>query len=109
MEILQLAFCVMNYAHLVYGMQMASAARAWMYRQAQEDWENFLSGVNGFLNQAEADMRNSGFQAMLCLNQKKFAQREIIFIIWSHVVSQNITRVGINMVRKALMNWKKAA
>jgi hypothetical protein len=50
----------MNYAHVVYGMQMASAARAWMYRQPQEDWENFLSGVNGFLNQAEADMRNRG-------------------------------------------------
>jgi hypothetical protein len=31
-------FCVMNYAHLVYGMQMASVARAWMYRQPQEDW-----------------------------------------------------------------------
>jgi hypothetical protein len=27
-EILQLSFCVMNYAHLVYGMLMASAARA---------------------------------------------------------------------------------
>jgi hypothetical protein len=57
---------------------MASAARAWMYRQRQEDWENFLSGVNGFLNQAEADMRNRGVQAMLCtcidcLNQKQFA------------------------------------
>jgi hypothetical protein len=103
-----------EYAHLVYGMQMASAARAWMYRQPQEDWENFLSGVNGFLNQAEADMRNCGVQAMLCpcidcLNQKKFAQQEIIFIIWSHVVSQKITRVGINMVRKALMNSKQAA
>jgi hypothetical protein len=34
----------------------ASAARAWMYRQPQEDWENFLSGVNGFLNQAEVDI-----------------------------------------------------
>jgi hypothetical protein len=44
-EILQLSFCVMNYAHLVYGMQMASAARAWMYRQPQEDWKNFLNGV----------------------------------------------------------------
>jgi hypothetical protein len=103
-----------EYAHLVYGMQMASAARAWMYKQPQEDWENFLSGVNGFLNQAEADMRNCGVQAMLCpcidcLNQKKFAQQEIIFIIWSHVVSQKITRVGINMVRKALMNSKQAA
>jgi hypothetical protein len=44
----------------------------------------FLSGVNDFLNQAEADMRNRFVQAMLCpcidcLNQKKFAQREIIF------------------------------
>jgi hypothetical protein len=46
-------------------MQMASAARTWMYRQLQEDWENFLSGVNGFLNQAEADRKNRGFQAML--------------------------------------------
>jgi hypothetical protein len=104
----------MNYAHLVYGMQMASAARAWMYRQPQEDWENFLSGVNGFLNEAEADMTNRGVQAMLCPcidchNQKEFAQREIIFIILSHVVSQNITRVRINMVRKALMNSKQAA
>jgi hypothetical protein len=56
----------MNYVHLVYGMQMASAARAWMYKQHQEDWENFLSGVNGFLNQVEADMRNSGVQTTLC-------------------------------------------
>jgi hypothetical protein len=45
---------------------MASAARVWVYRQPQEDWENFLSGVNGFLNQAKADMRNRGVQAMLC-------------------------------------------
>jgi hypothetical protein len=56
----------MNYAHLVYGMQMASASRARMYRQPKEDWENFLSGVNGFLNQAETDMRNRGVQAILC-------------------------------------------
>jgi hypothetical protein len=61
-EILQLSFYVMNYAHFVYGMQMTSAARAWMYRQPQEDWENFLSGVNGFLNQAKADMRNLVFR-----------------------------------------------
>jgi acyl-homoserine lactone acylase PvdQ len=46
-------------------MQMASAALAWMYRQSQEVLENFLSGINGFLNQAEADMRNRGVQAML--------------------------------------------
>jgi hypothetical protein len=64
-EILQLSFCVINYAHLVNGMQMASTARAWMYRQPREDWENFLSGVNGFLNQAEANMRNRGVQAIL--------------------------------------------
>jgi hypothetical protein len=69
----------MNYAKLVYGMQMASPTRAWMYRQPQEDWENFLSRFNGFLNQAEVNMRNRGVQAMLypyidCLNQKKFAQ-----------------------------------
>jgi hypothetical protein len=51
---------VLNYAHLVYGMQMAAATHAWMYRQPQEDWENFLSGVNGFLNQTEANMRNRG-------------------------------------------------
>jgi hypothetical protein len=74
----------MNYAHLVYGMQMVSIARAWMYRQPQEDWKNFLRRVNGFLNQEELDMRNRGVQAMLCLcidclNQKKFAQWEIIF------------------------------
>jgi hypothetical protein len=74
----------MNYSHLVYGMQTTSAARAWMYGQPQEDWENFLSGVNGFLNQAEEDMRNRVVQAMLCpcidcLNQKKFAQKKIIF------------------------------
>jgi hypothetical protein len=79
-EILQLSFCVMNYAHLVYGMQMVSAARAWMYRQPQQDWENFLRGVNGFLNQPEADMRSRGLQAILCpcidcVNQKKVTQR----------------------------------
>jgi hypothetical protein len=95
-------------------MHMASAARAWMYRQPQEYWENFLSGVNGFLNQTEADMRNRGVQAMLCrcidcLNQKKFAQQEIIF---HHLVTRGftkITRLGINMVRKALTNSKQAA
>jgi hypothetical protein len=84
----------MNYAHLVYGMLMASAAQAWMYRHPLEDWENFLSGVNGFLNQAEADMRNRGVQAMLCpcidcLNQKKFAKREISF---RHLVTRGFTK-----------------
>jgi hypothetical protein len=104
----------MNYAHLVYGMQMASAARAWMYRQPQEDWENFLSRVNGFPNQVEADMRNCGVQSMLSpimiVSTKRNSHNgKSFFIIWSHVVSQNITRVGINMVRKALMNSKQAA
>jgi hypothetical protein len=65
-----------------------------MYRQPQEDWENFLSGVNGCLNQAEAGMRNRGVHAMLCpcigcLNQKKFAQREIIF---HHLVTRGFTK-----------------
>jgi hypothetical protein len=84
----------MNYAHLVSGMQIASAAQAWIYRQLQEDSENFLSGVNGFLNQAEVDMRNHGVQAMLCpcidcINQKKFAQWEIIF---HHLVTRGFTK-----------------
>jgi hypothetical protein len=93
----------MNYAHLVYGMQMASTTR-----------ENFLSVINGFLNQEKVDIRNCGVQAMLCpcidcLNQKKFAQQEIIF---HHFVTRGFkknTRVGINMVRKALMNSKQVA
>jgi hypothetical protein len=73
---------------------MVSAARAWMYRQPQEDRENFLSRVNGCLNQVEADMRNRGVQAMLCpcidfLSQKKFAQREIIF---HHLVTRGFTK-----------------
>jgi hypothetical protein len=55
---------------------MAAADQAWMYRQPR-DWDNFITGVNGFLGQAEADMRNRGVQAMYCpcidcLNQKKF-------------------------------------
>jgi hypothetical protein len=84
----------MNYAHVVYGMHMACAARAWMYRQPQEDWENFLSGINGFLNQVEADMRNCGVQAMLCpcidcLNHKKIEQQEIIFY---YLVTRGFTR-----------------
>jgi hypothetical protein len=99
----------MNYAHLMYGMQMVFAARTWIYRQPQEYWENFLRGVNGFLNQAEVDMRNRGVQAMLCpcidcLNQKKFAQWEIIF---HHLVTRGFkktTCIGINMARKAFMN-----
>jgi hypothetical protein len=45
---------------------MASLARVWMYRQPQEVWGNFLSEVNGFLNQAEVDKRNCGVKAMLC-------------------------------------------
>jgi hypothetical protein len=71
-----------------------SAAWAWMYRQPQEDWENFLIRVNGFLNQVEVDMRNCGVQAMLCpcidcLNQKKFAQREIMF---HHLVTRGFKK-----------------
>jgi hypothetical protein len=65
-----------------------------MYIQPQEDWENFLSGVNVLLNQAEADMRNRGVQAMLCpcidcINQKKFAKQKIIF---HHLVTRGFTK-----------------
>ena len=57
--------------------------RAWMYRQPRV-WETLLNGVNGFLAQAEADMRNQGVPTMYCscldcLNQKKFGQRDNIF------------------------------
>ena len=60
-----------------------AADRAWMYRQPRV-WETFLSEVNGFLAQAEADMRNRGVPTMYCscldcLNQKKFGQRDSIF------------------------------
>jgi hypothetical protein len=73
---------------------MAYVAWAWMYKQPQKDWENFLSKVNGFLNKAEEDMRNRDLQAMLCpcidcLNQKKFAQWEIIF---HHLVTRAFTK-----------------
>jgi hypothetical protein len=54
----------------------------------------FLKRGQCFLNQAEADTRNCGVQAMLCpcidcLNQKKFAQREIIF---HHLVTRGFTK-----------------
>jgi hypothetical protein len=120
-EILQLSFYVMNYAHLVHGMQMASAARAWMYKQPQEDWENFLSGVNGFLNQAEADMRDRSVQAMLCpcidcLNQKKFAQRKIIFhhlanrgapvrVAWYFCIIPRLRRWFATRKEAQLLHW----
>jgi hypothetical protein len=57
---------------------MVATARAWIYRQPQEDWENLLSEVNGFLNQAKADMINCGVHAMVypCINCHT----------WSHVV-----------------------
>ena len=57
--------------------------RAWMYRQPRV-WKTFLSGVNDFVAQAEADMRNQGVPIMYCpcfdcLNRKKFRQRDNIF------------------------------
>jgi hypothetical protein len=63
----------------------------------------FLSWVNGFLNQVETDLRNCGVHAMLCpciyfLNQKKFGQREIIF---HHLVTCGFT--------KNYMCWNKHA
>jgi hypothetical protein len=104
----------MNYAHLVYGMQMASAARAWMHRQPEEDWENFLSWVNGFLNQerqiSEIVVFRQCFSLVLIVSTKRNSHNgKSFFIIWSHVVSQKITRVGINIVWKALMNSKQSA
>jgi hypothetical protein len=54
-------------------------------------------------------MRNCGVRAMLCPCIDCLNQHEIIF---HHLVTRGftkITRVGINMVRKALMNSKQAA
>jgi hypothetical protein len=54
----------------------------------------FLKRGQWFSNQAEVDMRNRGVLAMLCqcidcLNQKKFAQQEIIF---HHLVTGGFTK-----------------
>ena len=70
-----------------------AADQTWMYRQPQV-WEMFLSGVNGFLAQAEADMRNRGVPTMHCpcvdcLNQKKFGQRDNIF---HHLITRGFTK-----------------
>ena len=72
---------------------MADAGRAWMYRQPR-DWDEFVSGVKGFLVQAEADMRNRGVQTMVCpcidcLNQKKFGQRDNLF---HHLITRGFTK-----------------
>jgi hypothetical protein len=100
-------------------MKMAAAARASMYKQSQEDWVNLLSRVNGFLNQAEADMRNRDVQAMLypcidCLNQKKFKQGAIIF---HHLVTRGFTEnytcwnihgeEGLNELKAGFLNEGK--
>jgi hypothetical protein len=44
---------------------MAAAARTGMYSKSR-DWPSFLRGVNSFVDQAKADMRTRGVQAMLC-------------------------------------------
>jgi hypothetical protein len=59
-------------------------------------------------------MRNHGvrqcFAPVLIVSTKRNSHNgKLFFIIWSHVVSQKIRRVGINLVRKALMNSKQAA
>jgi len=74
--------------------------RTWMYSQPRV-WETFLSGVNGFLAQAEVDMRNRGVPSMHCpcvdcLNQKKFGQ-------WDNIFHHLITR-GF---KKNYMCWNK--
>jgi hypothetical protein len=62
----------------------------WDVQKPQEDWENFLSGVNGFLDEGETDMRNCGVrQCFLGLNQKKFRQQENIF---HHLVTRGFTK-----------------
>jgi len=88
-----------------------AAGRAWMYRQPRV-WETFLSGVNGFLAQAEADMRNRMCPQCIAHVLNVSARRSsdkgtTFFIIWSHMDSKRITRVGTSMVRKALMKLKK--
>ena len=52
--------------------------------QTTRIWETFLSGVNDFLAQTEADKRNRDVPTMYCscvdcLNQKKFGQQDNIF------------------------------
>jgi hypothetical protein len=74
----------------------------------------FLKRGQWFFNQEETNMRNRGVQAMLCpcidcLNKRSLHNGKSFFIIWSHVVEQKIACVGINMMRKALMNSKQAA
>jgi hypothetical protein len=56
--------------------------------------DNFLSGVNGFLNQVDADMRNpwcsdNALPPVLIVLTKKFAQREIVF---HHLVTRGFTK-----------------
>ena len=92
-----------------------AADRTWMYRQPRV-WETFLSGVNGFLAQAEADMRDRGVPTMCCpcvdcLNQKKFGQRDNIF---HHLITrgfkENYTcwnqhgEEGLNEVEEGCLN-----
>ena len=77
-----------------------AADRTWMYRQPRV-WETFLSGVNGFLAQAEADMRDRGVPTMCCpcvdcLNQKKFGQGDNIF---HHLITRRF--------KKNYMCWNK--
>jgi hypothetical protein len=81
---------------------------------APRKFGEFLKQVNGFLNQAKANVRNCGVQVMLCpcidcLNQKKFGQQKIIFY---HLVTCGFTKNNTcwnNMVRKTLMNLKQDA
>lgn len=64
-----------------------------MYREPR-DWDSFVSGVNGFLAEAEADRTNRGVQTMYCpcfdcVNQKKFGQRDNIF---HHLITRGFTQ-----------------
>ena len=93
--------------------------RAWMYRQPRV-WETFLSGINGFLAQAEADMRNWGVSTMYCpcvdcINQKKFGQWDNIFHhLITHGFKKNYTcwnkhgEEGLNEGEKGCLNEGEA-
>ena len=64
---------------------MAAAARAWMYEKPR-DWDRFLPGVNGFLDQAEAYARISrGVEDIICPcvdcgNEKLLPKRDNVFV-----------------------------
>jgi hypothetical protein len=85
----------MNYAHLVYGMHMASAARAWMYRQPPSRLGEFLKRGQWFSKSSRGGYKKqwcsrNALPYIDCLSQKKFAQQKIIF---HHLVTRGFTKI----------------